>query len=80
MACGRPVASVPGGHIERLIADGVSGFLFANEVSAWTSFLKTLPSRERLAQMGEASAQAVDSLSWGKTAMRYLQVCQRLIP
>jgi len=79
MACGRPVVSVPSGSIERLIEHGVSGFLFSNEVSAWTSFLKTLPSREQLGQMGAAAAQAVDSVSWEKTAMRYLQVCERLI-
>ena len=48
MACGRAVASVPSGPIERLIEDGVSGFLFPNEVSAWKSFLKRLPSREQL--------------------------------
>jgi len=78
MACGRTVASVPSGPIERLIEDGISGFLFPNEASAWTSFLKTLPSREQLGQMGAAAAQAVDSVSWEKTAMRYLQVCERL--
>ena len=78
MACGRAVASVPSGPIERLIEDGVSGFLFPNEVSAWTAFLKTLPSREKLGQMGAAAVQAVDSVSWEKTAMRYLQLCERL--
>ena len=78
MACGRAVASVPSGPIERLIEDGVSGFLFPNEVSAWKSFLKRLPSREQLGQMGAAAAKAVDSVSWEKTAMRYLQVCERL--
>jgi len=78
MACGRAVASVPSGPIERLIEDGVSGFLFPNEVSAWTAFLKTLPSREKLGQMGAAAVRAVDSVSWEKTAMRYLQLCERL--
>lgn len=78
MACGRAVASVPSGPIERLIEDGVSGFLFPNEVSAWKSFLKRLPSHEQLERMGAAAAKAVDSVSWEKTAMRYLQVCERL--
>jgi glycosyltransferase involved in cell wall biosynthesis len=80
MACARPVVSVPSGPIQRLVEDGVSGFLFPNEVPCWTWFLKTLPSRQRLASMGAAAAQGVQSISWEKTAMRYMQVCQRLQP
>ena len=78
MACARPVVSVPSGPIQRLIENQVSGFLFPNEVSSWRYFLKMLPTREQLAFMGAAAAQAVESLSWEKTASRYLQVCEKL--
>jgi len=78
MACARPVISVPGGPTERLVENRVSGFIFPNEISSWRSFLKEFPSREQLASMGEAAAHAVDTLSWEKTAMRYLQICERL--
>jgi glycosyltransferase involved in cell wall biosynthesis len=79
MACGRPVASVPSGHIKRLIKDQLSGFLFPNDVPSWISFLKTLPSRDRLKQMGDAALRAVESISWEQTARRYLEVCQGVI-
>jgi glycosyltransferase involved in cell wall biosynthesis len=78
MACGRPVVSVPSGPIQRLVEEGVSGFLFPNEIFPWISFLKTLPSRKQLASMGAAAMRAVEALSWEKTAMRYLQVCEKL--
>lgn len=78
MACARPVVSVPSGSIQRLVEDRVSGFLFPNDVSSWTSFFKTLPSRKQLASMGAAAAHAVDALSWETTARGYLQVCERL--
>jgi glycosyltransferase involved in cell wall biosynthesis len=78
MACARPVVSVPSGPIKRLVEDRVCGFLFPNEISSWRSFLKAFPSREQLALMGAAAAQAVESLGWEKTAMRYLEVCERL--
>lgn len=79
MACGRPVVSVPSGHIKKLIDDCVSGFLFPNDVASWTSFFKAFPSREQLEEIGRAASQAVESLSWEKTAARYLELCQRLI-
>jgi len=79
MACGRPVASVPGGQIQRLIEDRISGFLFPNSVSSWISFLEKLPSREQLAGMGVAASRAVESLGWEKTATRYLEICESLI-
>jgi glycosyltransferase involved in cell wall biosynthesis len=79
MACGRPVVSVPGGSVERLIENQVSGFLFPNEISSWESFLKTMPSREHLALMGEAATRAVQWLGWEKTAQRYLEVCENLV-
>jgi glycosyltransferase involved in cell wall biosynthesis len=78
MSCGRPVISVPSGHILKLIENGVSGLLFPNDVSSWLSFFKTLPSRERLSEMGRTAARAVDSLSWEQTAARYFEICQRL--
>lgn len=78
MACGRPVISIPSGHIQRLIEDQVSGFLLPNDVPSWLSFLKKPPSRARLQQMGQAAARAVESLSWEKTAARYFDVCRRL--
>jgi glycosyltransferase involved in cell wall biosynthesis len=79
MACRRPVASVPSGHIKKLIEDQLSGFLFPNDVPSWVSFLKTLPSRDRLKQMGDAALRAVESISWAQTAQRYLEACQELI-
>src|SRR5262249_12195387 len=78
MACARPVVSVPGGPIQRLVEHGVSGFLFPNEVFSWTRFLKSLPTRTQLASMRAAAAQAVEPISWEKTAMRYLEVCEKV--
>ena len=79
MACGRPVISIPSGHIQTLIEDQITGFLFPNDVAAWRTFLEALPTRQRLEDMGRAAAQAVASLSWERTAARYLEVSQRLI-
>jgi glycosyltransferase involved in cell wall biosynthesis len=78
MACGRPVVSIPSGHINKLVKDQISGFLFPNDVSAWVRFLETLPSRERLKEMGAAAARQVESMTWEKTAAQYLEVCQKL--
>jgi glycosyltransferase involved in cell wall biosynthesis len=78
MACGRPVASVPSGHIKELIEDQVSGFLMANDTASWVEFFKLLPPRARLMQMGAAGARAAESVTWEKTAARYLEVCQKL--
>jgi glycosyltransferase involved in cell wall biosynthesis len=78
MACARPVASVPSGHIKKLIADQVSGFLFPNDVASWVTFLEALPSRQKLRDMGLAAAQAAESINWDTTAERYLAVCQGL--
>src|SRR5215471_10480398 len=77
MACSRPVVSVPSGHIKKLVNHQVSGFLFPNDTASWVSFLKALPSREKLMQMGAAAARAVESVTWEKTAARYLEVCQK---
>jgi glycosyltransferase involved in cell wall biosynthesis len=78
MACQRAVVSVPSGHIKRLIDDQISGFLFANDVPSWMNFLKHLPAREKLQEMGRVAARTVASLSWRKTAERYMEVCQDL--
>jgi glycosyltransferase involved in cell wall biosynthesis len=78
MACGRPVVSVPSPAIGRLIANGVNGFLFPNDASSWVSFVNALPSRECLAKLGRAAAEAAASIRWESTAKGYLQVCQQL--
>jgi glycosyltransferase involved in cell wall biosynthesis len=78
MACGRPVASVPSPAIQRLITDRVNGFLFPNDLPSWVSFISALPSREQLAAMGRAAAQAVTSIAWDNTARRYFEVCEQL--
>lgn len=78
MACGRPVVSIPSGPILRLVEDHVSGFLFPNDVPSWISFIKMLPSRDRLQGMGQAASRAVASRSWENTAAQYFEVCQRL--
>jgi D-inositol-3-phosphate glycosyltransferase len=79
MACARPVMSVPSGHILRLVEDRRTGFLFANEASAWAAFLEKLPSRERLAAMGMAAAESVAPLSWERTADGYLKVAREVL-
>jgi D-inositol-3-phosphate glycosyltransferase len=79
MACARPVISVPSGHILRLIEDRRTGFLFANEASAWAGFLEALPSRKQLATMGMAAAEAVAPLSWERTAAGYFEVAREVL-
>lgn len=79
MACGRPVVSVPSGHIKKLIEDQVTGFLFPNEVRSWLSFIDNLPSRNQLKQMGDAALRTVEYMSWESTAQGYLEVCQNLL-
>lgn len=79
IACERPVISVPSGNILTLIEDGVSGFLFPNELAAWRKFLTAFPNRARLAEMGRVAAPKVASLSWSATAQRYLQMCSAAI-
>jgi glycosyltransferase involved in cell wall biosynthesis len=53
LACARPVVSVPSGHILRLIHHGVDGFLFPNQMSCWSEFLRSFPAREQLREMAE---------------------------
>jgi glycosyltransferase involved in cell wall biosynthesis len=78
MACERPVASVPHGHILRLIDDHVTGFLVDNQADAWLALLQGMPSRARLAEMGRSAARRVASLSWRATAARYLDLSLEL--
>jgi glycosyltransferase involved in cell wall biosynthesis len=80
MACGRPVASVPSGHITKLVADQRSGFLFSNDSRSWIAFLRDLPPTEKLREMGRAAEHAAAAITWESTAKRYLEVCQRLVP
>jgi glycosyltransferase involved in cell wall biosynthesis len=79
MACGRAVASVPSAGANRLVAPGVSGFLFPNEVEAWRSFFSAMPGRDTLASMGAAAARAVESVTWSRTAARYLETCEHVL-
>lgn len=79
MASARPVISVPSGNILRLVEDRRTGFLFANEAPAWAAFLQALPPRQQLATMGRAAAGTVGSLSWERTATRYLEVARRVL-
>ena len=78
MACARPVVSVPSPAIQRLIEDGVNGFLLPNDTSSWTSFLAALPPRERLASMGRDAAESVRSIAWDRTARRSFEICEEL--
>ncbi len=75
MACARPVASVPSGPIARLVEDGETGFLLANEADRWAALLTTLPPRDRLAAMGERARHRVAYVSWSTTAARYAEIC-----
>ncbi|MGB7738376.1 MAG: glycosyltransferase family 4 protein [Steroidobacteraceae bacterium] len=75
LSVGRAVVSVPSGRIRTLVKDGETGFLFANEPEGWARFLRALPSRDRLREMGE-SAAASKLTSWEDTALGYLSLCE----
>ena len=77
MACERPVASVPHGHILQLIDHQVTGFLVNNNADAWTALFRSMPSRQRACRNGRTAAQRVASLSWNATAARYLELGYR---
>jgi glycosyltransferase involved in cell wall biosynthesis len=79
MACGRPVATVPSGHLQELVTDGVNGFLVPNRTDHWAKLLRSLGSRERLRAMGQHAAAATEHLTWAKTAAGYWDVCQELL-
>ncbi|MBK6452531.1 MAG: glycosyltransferase [Proteobacteria bacterium] len=75
LSVGRAVVSVPSGRIRTLVKEGETGFLFANEPESWARFLRALPSRDRLREMGE-SAAALKLTSWEDTALGYLSLCE----
>jgi glycosyltransferase involved in cell wall biosynthesis len=77
LACGKPVASVPSGNIARLVRSGATGFLLENEAREWAKLLRSLPTRDRLREMGKAAAADVPAPDWGETAARYLSICER---
>lgn len=79
LSVGRAVASVPSGRVTSLVRHGATGFLFANDVSHWASFLAELPPRGRLHEMGRAAA-ATRLQSWDDTADAYLAHCRKLLP
>jgi glycosyltransferase involved in cell wall biosynthesis len=79
MACARPVVSVPGGAIERLVTHGVNGFVVPNDPAAWLSLLRSLPSRDRLAGMGREAARRASTIRWDTTARRYWELCDGLV-
>jgi glycosyltransferase involved in cell wall biosynthesis len=76
LSAGRAVVSVPSGRILELVREGVSGFLFDNEIDDWLAFLRQCPDREQLRQMGEAAA-ASPCDSWEDTALAYHTICER---
>ena len=76
LSVGRAVVSVPSGRIRTLVKEGETGFLFANQLEQWARFLGTLPTRDRLQEMGAAAA-ASKLTSWEDTARGYLSLCER---
>ena len=73
MSVGRPVVSVPSGRVLELIEDRATGFLFENRAEEWDEFLRHLPEREWLAQMGDAAARSgLDS--WDDVARAYFEI------
>jgi len=76
LSVGRPVVSVPSGRVRTLIKSGQTGFLFENSMANWRSFLASLPSRDRLREMG-VSAENTHLPSWDDTAEAYLRLCER---
>ena len=79
MACARAVVGNAAGEARSRLENGISAFLFANDVSSWARFLAEFPSREQLAEMGRAAAKAAESMSWKHTAERYLEACTRVM-
>jgi glycosyltransferase involved in cell wall biosynthesis len=73
----RPVVSVPSGNILRLVRVGETGFLFENTATAWVAFLRDLPSRDLLDEMGRKAAATSAVWGWDETARAYLSLCER---
>ncbi len=78
MSVGRPVVAAPSARAQELIEDQVSGMLLANEPAEWRRLLQALPSREALAQLGEA-AQATPLPAWDDTARGYLAAIEQAL-
>jgi glycosyltransferase involved in cell wall biosynthesis len=78
MACARPVIGNAAGEARALLEDLISGFIFPNNVAAWTRFFRSGTPREQLAEMGRAAAKAAESLSWRRTAARYMEIVERV--
>jgi glycosyltransferase involved in cell wall biosynthesis len=78
LSAGRPVASVPSGAIAELVRDGRSGFLFENTTGRWGQFLRDLPPREQLGEMGRAAAQTPLE-SWDDIALAYRSVLEEVV-
>jgi glycosyltransferase involved in cell wall biosynthesis len=79
MACGRPVASMPGGRTSALIDDGRTGHLLENTAEAWAALVAALPARDVLDRMGAAASERVEGLTWENTAERYHELCRALV-
>jgi glycosyltransferase involved in cell wall biosynthesis len=77
MAAGRAVVGNATGQARALLEHGISAFLFPNDAESWARFFADMPTREQLAEMGRAAAKAAESLTWVRTAERYLEVCRR---
>lgn len=73
MSAGRAVASVPSGRVLDLVEDGVNGFLFANTLDEWCTFLGSLPERDQLRRLGETASRG-EFDSWNDVAQAYLRV------
>ncbi len=78
LGVGRAVVSVPSGRIRSLVTPGRNGFLFPNEPGPWREFMRELPDRAKLADMGAAAAQ-VPQPTWESTAQAYFEVCDRAL-
>jgi glycosyltransferase involved in cell wall biosynthesis len=78
LACGRPVATVPGEATGDLVREGESGFLLPNRADAWSALLARLPGRDGLDAMGLAAA-ATPIPSWDDVAGVYLDACEEAI-
>jgi D-inositol-3-phosphate glycosyltransferase len=81
MACGTPVVASRVGGLRTLVDDGASGFLipwrhprlFADKLE----LLLTTPELER--RLGRYAAERMQSLSWGQTAERLLDLYQEVL-
>jgi D-inositol-3-phosphate glycosyltransferase len=78
LAGARPVATVPSGPLRSLVRDAETGFLLPNQRQAWVELLgRTLPSRDRLAEMGRAAA-ATPLESWEDAALSFRSVGEKV--